>query len=66
MPMDLGGNLELIYNLHVKSLGLFRRVSMACRLPAQWQHTHLFAQDLQGNFFHEQTDRLGIGAESFP
>jgi hypothetical protein len=26
---------------------------------------HFFAEDLQGNFFHEQADWVGIRAENF-
>ena len=65
MPMNRGGHLELINNLHVKSLGLFRRVTMGAVFLLNGNHAHVFAEDLQGNFFHEQADWVGIRAENF-
>ena len=46
MPMNRGGHLELINNLDVKSLGLFRRITLGAVFLLNGNHVHLFAEDL--------------------
>ena len=46
MPMYARWNSKLVYNLHVKSVRLFRRVSMRPVGLFDCDDGHLFAQDL--------------------
>ena len=54
----LVGTFELIYDFHMKSVGLFRRVSMRPVGLFDCDDSHLFAQDLERNFLDEETHRF--------
>ena len=58
VPMDGRWNCKPVHDLHMEPLGLFRGISLRAVLLLYCDDRHLLAQDLERNFFDEQTDRL--------
>jgi hypothetical protein len=55
VPMNGGWHLKLVHNFHVKSVVLFRRISLRAIGLFDSNDGYLFAKDFERNFLHEET-----------